>query len=234
MNPIAERIRQARTKAGMTEKELAKKCGLSAGYISQIETGKKIINETAAAAILKVFGDSMDTVFNAYIDTPEKPSPVVPSPAPAPRGAVQQNQPRIPTAVEPTDQWAGALASIIREFQITDLRNGKVMGSKELPVLSKKIEGIPWEKLRFFTVPDDEMSGMNLNKGDILWVHEMQELQGEGIYVMEVNNRRQIRQIFKRHGQWQLSRSITDPQMETVDPRTVRLLGRCVRLERNL
>ena len=48
MNRVAQKIKDARLKSGMSEKQLAKKCGLSVSYILQIETGKKIINEKMA------------------------------------------------------------------------------------------------------------------------------------------------------------------------------------------
>ncbi len=41
MNRLAEKIKKARLNAKLTEKELAKKCGLSVNYIIQIESGKK-------------------------------------------------------------------------------------------------------------------------------------------------------------------------------------------------
>lgn len=40
MNTIGENIRQQREKRGMTQKDLAKKVGVTLGAISQIESGK--------------------------------------------------------------------------------------------------------------------------------------------------------------------------------------------------
>lgn len=228
MNPIAKKIQEARLKAKMTEKELAKKCGLSAPYIIQIESGRKIINETAAAAILKVFGETMESSYAAYIEETDKtPVQAAPRPAVQPKAAPVQEV----VQVEPNAQWAGALTSIIKEFQITDLRSGKMVGKKELPVLNKKIESIPWEKLQFCQVSDDEAAGLRLCKGDILWIQEMKELQGEGIYLLERQNRKQLYRIQKQHGQLALSQKLTEQKPEVVAVKDVRILGKCLRAE---
>ncbi len=59
METFADRVRQTRKRAGMTQKELAAKSGLSQTTISDIERGR---NETSAAAValgraLKVFAE---------------------------------------------------------------------------------------------------------------------------------------------------------------------------------
>ena len=62
MNRLAVKIKEARIKAGLTEKQLAKKCGLSVSYIIQIESGKKIVNESVADKILKSLGTTEEFV----------------------------------------------------------------------------------------------------------------------------------------------------------------------------
>lgn len=233
MNPIAKKIQEARLKAKMTEKELAKKCGLSAGYIMQIESGKKIINENAASAILDVFGETMETSYNAYLEENEN-KPVAAEPTKAPLKAAAPVNPlsaQTPVQVEPTAQWAGALASIIKQFKVIDIRSGKSVGQKELPVLNRKIEEIPWEKLLLFMASDDEASGLRIRKGDILWVHEMKALQGEGIYLIDWQNLKQLCRIQKQTGQLVLSRGAAASKPVIVDVKDIRIIGRCVKVE---
>lgn len=232
MNPIAKRIHEERIKAGLTEKELAKKCGLAAAYIIQIESGKKIINENAAAAILAVFGETMETSYNAYIEEIESaPIKTVPVKASLKAAVPAKSIIHETLQVEPNAQWTGALANIIKRFQVIDVRSGKVVGLKELPVLNRKIEDIPWEKLLFFGASDDDASGLRIRKGDILWVQEMKTVQAEGIYLIERQNRKQFCRIQKQTGRLVLSQGIPDPKPVTVEAKDIQVIGRCVRVE---
>lgn len=237
MNPIAKRIQDARLKAGMTEKELAKKCGLSPAYIQQIESGKKIINETAAASILKVFGETVESAFGAYLDESDKQDArpemkkVVQKPEQKPEQKPVQPQRAEPVQVEPTDQWAGALSGIIKTFPIIDLASGKRLGQKELPVLNKKIEGIPWEKLQFFAASDNQAEAFRISKGDVLWVQEMGEVQQAGMYIVARQNVKMIVHIRKEYGQLVLSKAPEDKKPETVDTISLRIIGRCMKAE---
>lgn len=232
MNPIAKRIHEERIKAGLTEKELAKKCGLAAAYIIQIESGKKIINENAAAAILAVFGETMETSYNAYIEEIES-APIKNVPVKASlKGAVPVKPITHETVqVEPNAQWTGALANIIKRFQVIDVHSGKVVGQKELPVLNRKIEDIPWEKLLLFGASDDDASGLRIRKGDILWVQEMKTVQAEGIYLIERHNRKQLYRIQKQTGRLLLSQGIADPKPVAMEAKDIKVIGRCVRVE---
>lgn len=229
LNPIAKKIQEARLKAKMSEKELAKKCGLSAGYISQIESGRKIINETAAAAILKVFGESMESSYSEYLDA-DTPAPVA-RPVVKSVAAMKPVPVHEPVQVEANDQWAGALVNIIKEFPVNDIRSGKRVGRKELPILNKKIEEIPWEKLLFFMASDDDAIGLRIGKGDLLWVHEMKELQGEGVYLLEWQNRKQVFRIQKLQGQLGLGQGAVGSKPTIVNLKDIRILGKCIRVE---
>ena len=60
MNRLAVKIKEARIKAKMSEKDLAKACGQNINYILQIESGKKVINEKIAEQILKILGEKID------------------------------------------------------------------------------------------------------------------------------------------------------------------------------
>ncbi len=232
MNPVAKKIQEARLKAKRSEKELATKCGLAANYIIKIEASKKIINESTADKILAVFGESMESSYTAYLEEDErKPAPV---PVKAP---VKVQAPVKPAAssesvqVEPNAQWSGALANIIKQFQITDMQSGKVVGQKELPVLNRKIEEVPWEKLMFFKASDDEASGLRISKGDILWVQETTEFQKEGIYLVQRQNRRQFHRVQRQGGQFLLSQGVPGSKPTPVEAKEIRIIGRCVKAE---
>lgn len=60
MLPIPERIRTRRLKLGLTAAQLAEKAGVSATYISLIETGRRVPSDEAAAALARALGDEED------------------------------------------------------------------------------------------------------------------------------------------------------------------------------
>tara|TARA_R110000868_G_C10459471_1_gene727253 strand:- start:227 stop:442 length:216 start_codon:yes stop_codon:yes gene_type:complete len=68
MLSIAERVRRARTKAGLSQRGLSLKAGLSPAAVSSIErrAGGGISAETAAA-LAKVLGMSVDTLLTGTI-----------------------------------------------------------------------------------------------------------------------------------------------------------------------
>lgn len=232
MNPIAKRIQEARIKAKLSEKELAKKCGLAASYIMQIESGKKIINENTADTILAVFGESMETSYSAYLEEEErKPAPAVLSKAPQKAPAPVKVAAPESVNVEPNAQWSGALANIIKQFQIIDIQSGKSVGQKELPVLNRKIEDIPWEKLLFFKASDEEASGLRIRKGDILWIQDTQVFQKEGIYLIQRQNRKELCRIQRQGNQLVLSNSAPGSKSVAVDTKDIRIIGRCIKAE---
>ena len=162
MNPIALKIKDARIKANMSEKDLAKKCGVAPSYIIQIESGKKIINEVTAEKILAVFGQKVGFDFG---DQEEEEKPVEKKPE------KKKEVAPVYYDVEPNDQWAGALANIIKKYPIEEVTTKKVIGSKELPIIAKKVEGFPWEKLMFVQAMNDDLKAVRIRKGEIGRAH---------------------------------------------------------------
>ena len=178
--------------------------------------------------ILAVFGETMESSYSAYLEEAEKP-PVQITPVQA--APVKTVSVQAAVQVEPNAQWAGALSNIIKQFKVMDVKSGKTVGQKELPILNRKIEDIPWEKLLFYMASDDEAAALRIRKGDTLWIQEVKEVQTEGIYLLERQNSRQICRIQKQASQWLLSRGAGDTQPVTVDPKAIRIIGRCVKVE---
>ncbi|WDC85439.1 helix-turn-helix transcriptional regulator [Caloramator sp. mosi_1] len=54
MSRVGNRIKQERTKANLSLKELAKKVGISEGFLQDIEIGRRIANEDLIKRIEKV------------------------------------------------------------------------------------------------------------------------------------------------------------------------------------
>jgi transcriptional regulator with XRE-family HTH domain len=60
MKTVGERIRTRRTELGWTQEQLAQRAGLSKGFISDVESGKRHIGADSLLALATVLGVSMD------------------------------------------------------------------------------------------------------------------------------------------------------------------------------
>lgn len=229
MNRVAKKIKEARAKAKMTEKELAKKCGLSVSYIIQIESGKKVVNEKVAEKILKVLGEKLEFLNQEDSDTEKS----------ADTGSNKKKVESKPKEqfynIKPTEQWSDALANIIKKFPIYEVSSNKVVGHKELPILNKKIEGYNWEKILFVKSQDNVMEAFRIKKNDVIVVQLTKEIQNGSIYLIEMNNRKMIRQLQKKPSKKVMISTEPNENNPVIrDLNKIKVIGKCVKVEFNL
>lgn len=220
MNRIAEKIKKERLKSGLTEKELAKKCGLSASYIIQIESGRKIINEKTSEKILNTLGTKAEILEETSMkeetfSREKKPVKRVKS---------------INYMVEPNAQWASALAGVIKKYPIYDCITGRVVGHKELPIINKKVEGHNPDRLMFVQVSNDEMEVLRLHKGDVITLMQTKEVENDQLYLIEWNKEKMIRKLRFENNRMQLSTGMKN-QTNKVDKETIDIIGKCIKVE---
>ena len=218
MNRLAEKIKVARLKAKLTEKELAKKCGLSVGYIIQIESGKKIIKEEFADKILKSLGEKTERLED------ELPKPKVEKT----KVNTNSKQSKSFTNVKPNAQWADALAGVIKKYPVYDCLTNKVVDYKELPILGKKIEGYHPDKIMFVKASNDNMKRFRIFKNDVVTVALTHEIQNGQLYLVERDKKRMIRYVRKEKSQITLLRSKDDQEAESLNPKSLKVIGKCV------
>jgi transcriptional regulator with XRE-family HTH domain len=70
-NSVGQRIREARLRANLSQERLAERAGLAAGYISQIETGRKV---PSAKAISRI-SEALQTDMANFLMSDREPSP---------------------------------------------------------------------------------------------------------------------------------------------------------------
>jgi putative transcriptional regulator len=68
-----EELRRKRKQKGYTVRAVAEKVGITAGYYSMIENGKRRVNYPLAFRIAKVFGTQPDSLFLEFQSTLSKP-----------------------------------------------------------------------------------------------------------------------------------------------------------------
>lgn len=225
MNRLAKKIKDARQKSGLSEKELAKRCGLSASYIIQIESGKKIINEKAADNILKVLGTKAEMLE----ETSQREEMATKKEKPKAKKA----QP-ITYSVEPNAQWASALAGVIKKYNVVDCLSNKTVSYKELPIISKKVEGHNPDRIMFIKVSDDELEVLRINKGDVVTVLMTKEVQNDNLYLVIIDGKRYIRKVRKENNCYTFSKGVKSNQPVRVEKQRVEILGKCLKVEFDL
>lgn len=229
MSRVAEKIKEARMKAKLTEKELAKKCGLTANYIIQIESGKKVVNEKLAESILNVLGEKLD--FMSMADVAEKEA----QNAPEKKNKAEAIKKEEFYEIKPTEQWADALANIIKKFPIYDVKTNKVVGNKELPVMGKKVEGYNWDKILFVQASDNDMENLRIKKEDIVMVYLTNEIQNNSVYLFEIENKKMMRQLRKEsNNKVVISLGNKNNEPMITDLNKIKIIGKCVKVEVDL
>jgi len=73
MEGIGERLREARRKKGLTLEELSERCGLSPGFLSQVERGRSTLSIVSLSAICRALDLPIASLFSASGPIDRKP-----------------------------------------------------------------------------------------------------------------------------------------------------------------
>ena len=144
MSRLGDLILLERTRQKLTRKQVAKKCGISEGYLKDVEEGRRIIQDDQARRILNKLGTSQRNEAEFSLDeiaatvdlgtlAPQKPAPQ-PEKKPEP-----QPEPKKP--VSPEEQsgiWLDALSSVLRPVPV--MNAGWIQVSRKMvPIQDGKI-----------------------------------------------------------------------------------------------
>lgn len=193
MSRVAEKVKALRTEAGMSQKALAKKLGVAESFINEVETGRKIINESMISRLSKIFNkDINDVSMSVEVESMEEVFERTPS-VPTAKRAVSA-----PTkGVEINDTWSGAFASVLKSVPVYDYNLNSVINTKLMPIQNNKVEGFPQDKVLYLEIMDEEMIGFRMAKGDLAFAHYTNEIVNNSICLLEYNGGRAIRQVKK-------------------------------------
>lgn len=182
MSRIGEKIKQIRTEKGLTQKQLGKKLGVAEGFINEVESGRKVINQSLIDRIGKVLGKDLNDITMSFEEEVYK----------------EEKQTKFeyqPKKEKVNDVWNEAFGSVIKNIPMYSYELNKVLGHKKVPLIENKIEGFPQDKVVFLQIQDDEMMGFRIAKGDIAFANLTNEVQNNSICLVEYGNERKIRQI---------------------------------------
>ena len=236
MSRLGDLILLERTRQKLTRKQVAKKCGVSEGYLKDVEEGRRIIQDDQARRILNKLGTSQRNEAEFSLD--EIAATVdLGTLAPAPKPAQPEKPAAKPEPAQPVSKeeqsgiWLDALSSVLRPVPV--MNAGWIQVSRRMvPIQDGKIEGAKPDKVVYFLAPDDSMRAMRIEKGDLVLVVP-QTLPIDGaIMLVEYGAHRCLRRV-KLLGNSNILLQSGDRELgaESVHISDVKLVGRAVRVE---
>ena len=239
MSRLGDLLLLERSRQKLTRKQVARMCGISEGYLKDVEEGRRIIQDDQARRILRRIGVrqeqeadfTLDEIAAAVDLETISPPRRDEAPQPAKPRAAEQSAPREKQEGNPSGVWLDALSSVLKAVPVMNAGWIQV-GRRMVPVQDGKIEGAKAEKVCYFLAPDQSMHGMRIEKGDLVLIVP-QSLPVDGaIMLVETGAHRCLRKV-KLLGSSQilLQSGDRDTEAEAVHVSDVRFVGRAVRVE---
>ncbi len=227
MSTVGERIKQGRNAKGMTQKQLAKKLGVSENYINDVENGRKVVEEKFIERVGKVLGGDlaeMTTLFDSIAYEERK----VAESGTKIQGVTKSN--KVKETIN--EVWNDAFSSVLKSVGIYNYDLNKPIGKKELPVISNKIEGYAQDKVLYLKIENDDLLGFRICQGDLALANLTSEIENNKIYLIDINGERVIRQLKRLDSNKVLI--ISNKNMvrtETAHPKDIKVIAKLNRLE---
>ncbi|MBC8061786.1 MAG: LexA family transcriptional regulator [Clostridiaceae bacterium] len=221
MSRISDNIKKARLDIGMNQKQLAKKLGVSESFVNEIETGRRVLNESTINRIANVLKINLNDI-NMYDEDPkeEKIKEVIP--------VKKENKKNEPI----NELWNDAFGSVIRNVPVFNYELTKALDTKPMPIISNKINGFSQDKVAFLKIEDDDMIGYRICKGDIAFINLSHEIENSSICLIEYNCEKIIRQIKKLDAsKILLIKNSGTLKTQTVSPKEIKVLARLISVE---
>lgn len=185
MSRVGERIKEAREKSGMTQKALAKKLGVAEKFVNEVETGRKIINESLISKVSKVLNTDLNDINMVVTDEELQ------------KELKAEKQVRQTKPAEVNEIWNQAFGSVLKNVPIYDYSLAQVKGYKQLATASNKIDGHTANKVFYLKIENNDMTGYRIQENDLALCYSIKEIENNSICLVEFNGKRVIRQIKK-------------------------------------
>lgn len=182
MSRIGDKIKSARQMKKLSQKQLAKKLGVSESFINEVETGKKIANQGLIDRISKILGKEMNDISMSFEEQIYKEEN-------------RKEYKAVPITKTVNEVWTDAFSDVLKNVPIYDYSLNKPENFKRLPVINNKIYGYSKDKVVYIKIQEDDMSGFRMAKGDLAFGHLTQEIQNNAIMLVEYKGIRAIRQV---------------------------------------
>ena len=239
MSRLGDLIRTERVRQKMTLKQVAKKCGVSEGYLEAVEAGTRIIADDQARRILKTIGLKQQNEAEFTLDDIAATVDLVQvQPRMAAAAAVKKPERKeAETAYSSQEEegvagsvWLDALQSVLKRVPVMNAVM-KPVSYQLVPVENGRIEGANPDKVFFYLAPDDSMRGFRIHKGDIVLTVPAQSPVDGAVMLMNYNEHRYLRKVKILDDRNVLLQSYDrEYEAETVPINEIGFLSRCVKV----
>ncbi len=228
MSRVGEKIKKAREENKLTQKQLAKKLGVSESFINEVEMGRKIINESLIGKISKVLNKDINDIGMSVEEEVSQEDSSNSNYIKESKGPKKQE--------EVKDIWNKAFGDVLRTVPIYDYNFKTIKGHREMAVHSNKIEGFNQDRVFFIEIEDEDMAGYRIQKGDLAFCAAIKEVENNTICLIEYKGIRAVRAIKKLDNTkiLILTNSRGDVRTETSTVKDIKVLGKLLKLEINL
>ncbi|NTV91047.1 MAG: DNA-binding protein, partial [Clostridiales bacterium] len=128
-----------------------------------------------------------------------------------------------------------ALSGLLKDVPVFGFSMDKSSGTRQLPVISNKVEGLQKDKAVYLKIENNEMAGFRIMKDDLALAYLTGEIEKDGVYLVEHSGHRMIRQIRTiEAGKLLLVSNMGGISTETVYRKDIKILAKLVRVEISL
>lgn len=219
MSRVGENIKNTRNSVGMSQKQLAKKLGVSESFINEVETGRKVANQGLIDRVSKVLGKDMNDItmsFEEQVFADEKSK----------KFSIEPKKESV------KEVWSEAFGSVLKNVPVYRYGLEKAISWKQLPLINNKVEGYAQDKVLYLEIEDDDMIGFRIGKEDLAFGHITHEVENNTICLVDYGNGRVVRQIRKLdNNKLLLISNKGSLRTETVDVKEIKVLAKLDRIE---
>lgn len=219
MSRVGENIKNTRNTIGMSQKQLAKKLGVAESFINEVESGRKIANQSLIDRLSKVLGKDINDITMSFEEEVYKEEKT-------------QKFSSEPKKESVKEVWSEAFGSVLKNVPVYRYSLDKAISWKQLPLINNKVEGYAQDKVLYLEIEDDDMIGFRIGSGDLGFAHITHEIENNTICLMDYNNGRAIRQIRRLdNNKLLLISNKGSLRTETVDSKDIKVLAKLDRIE---
>jgi len=232
MSRLGQKLKDIRTKKGMSQKELAKKAGVTEKFIMEVEEGRRILNESLVTRLSKILGANLNENGDFYASLEEKRAEIKQTDYAKPSNSGPAYKAAVPVQA-PAPQWEQAFSSVICEVPVYDYNLANVVTSKKLVIQDNKVEGIPTDKAFYIQVDDKPGESPLFQKGSLVLIHRVSEISKAGMYLIRRQDKTEICEAKPLDSKRLLLGSPKGGPLSTeaVNVREITVMGRCVWVE---
>ncbi len=231
MSRVGENIKKVRETSGMSTKALAKKMGVSEGFLLEVEQGRRVLNESMIQRFTAILGKNVSEVgldsFESAVfkeekevlrQTRVKAEPVKPA---------EKSAPPVKNEL-----WDQAFGSNLKNVPIYALDFQQPVNHKLYPVEAGKVGGILADKAVLVRQDTAELSGYGIFRGSLLLGSPVKALTQDGFYLVTIKGKNLIRKIHMLGNANVLLLQKTDRELtESVSLKDVKPLLHFIRVE---